>query len=208
MAKLFLPPFPDALHAQHEGATEELDEFHTLLNLKTWKGLITPLIFNIVIIGCALTLSQQVGGSAQTATAIVTLTLLSLTASFMARIRTTVGTYPLGMYLILLFCTISGAMFSTTLLEQATFELLLFFLLLAIGAIILHLTLCRLLNIDADTFLITSVAAILSPPFVPLAASVMHNRAVLLSGMSAGVLGYAVGNLLGLFTYWLIQQVI
>ena len=62
----------------------------------------------------------------------------------------------------------------------------------------LHALLCRLFRIDADTFVITSVAAILSPAFVPMAARALRNPAVLMSGMTTGILGFAIGNYLGI----------
>ncbi|WP_281648981.1 hypothetical protein [Parendozoicomonas sp. Alg238-R29] len=205
-ARKVLPPFQSADTRPVDNERSEFDEYRLLLAKKSWQQLRLPLGSNLLIIGIALSASSLVSQNAQTATAIVTLTVLSLAASFNSRIRTTKSTYPLGMYLILLFCLFSGTLFSKSILEQATFSLLAFFLALAFGAVIVHMLFCHLFRIDADTFLVTSVAAILSPPFVPLAANVMHNRTILLSGMSAGVLGYACGNILGLFTYWLIQQ--
>jgi uncharacterized membrane protein len=58
--------------------------------------------------------------------------------------------------------------------------------------------LCRLFRIDTDTFLITSVAAIMSPAFVPMVARSLKNPTVLMSGMATGILGFAIGNYLGI----------
>ncbi|CAM3814168.1 DUF819 family protein [Parendozoicomonas haliclonae] len=179
-----------------------------LLDKKVWKGLSLPLVVNLGIIGLTLVITQPLKGEVSSAVAVVALTVFSLVASLNTRLRTTKGTYALGNYLILAFLALSGAMLNEEILEKATLALLLFFIALAGGAFLLHLLLCRLLKIDADTFLITSVASILSPPFVPLAASVMKNKTLLLSGISAGVLGYACGNLLGLMTFWIIQRAI
>ncbi|MEZ4685529.1 MAG: DUF819 family protein [Bacteroidia bacterium] len=62
----------------------------------------------------------------------------------------------------------------------------------------LHLLWAKLFRIDADTFIITSVAAICSPLFVPPVARALGNKAIITSGMTTGVLGFAVGNWLGL----------
>ena len=57
----------------------------------------------------------------------------------------------------------------------------------------------RLAGIDADTVLITSTAAICSPPFVPLTAAAIGNRDLIAPGITTGILGYALGNYLGVF---------
>jgi len=54
------------------------------------------------------------------------------------------------------------------------------------------------MGIDADTFLITSVAALMSPAFVPMVARSLGNPGILMSGMATGILGFAIGNYLGI----------
>jgi uncharacterized membrane protein len=74
------------------------------------------------------------------------------------------------------------------------------------GSLLIHLLLSKLFKIDADTALITSVALVCSPPFVPLAAASMKNRQILISGISIGIIGYAVGNYLGFLLANVLQQ--
>ena len=66
------------------------------------------------------------------------------------------------------------------------------------GSLLLHAVLCKLAGVDSDTFMVTSVAAICSPPFVPLLVKALGNPGVLLSGMTTGIIGYALGNYLGI----------
>ena len=66
------------------------------------------------------------------------------------------------------------------------------------GSLLLHALLCRLAHVDSDTFMVTSVAAVCSPPFVPMMARALGNPATILSGMTAGIIGYALGNYLGI----------
>ena len=61
-----------------------------------------------------------------------------------------------------------------------------------------HAFLCRLARVDGDTFMVTSVAAVASPPFVPLMARALNNPGAILPGMTTGVIGYALGSYLGI----------
>jgi uncharacterized membrane protein len=72
------------------------------------------------------------------------------------------------------------------------------------GSIGIHLILSRLFRIDRDTFLISSTAAIYGPPFVTQIASVIKNKYLLMPGILAGLLGYAIGNYIGLAVYYLL----
>ena len=46
--------------------------------------------------------------------------------------------------------------------------------------------------------IVTSVSLINSPPFVPMMTSAMNNRKVLVPGITVGIIGFAVGNYLGI----------
>lgn len=59
------------------------------------------------------------------------------------------------------------------------------------------ISLDKLIKIDADTLMITSVAFICSPPFVPVLAGALKNRNSIMPGITIGVIGYALGNYLG-----------
>jgi uncharacterized membrane protein len=54
-----------------------------------------------------------------------------------------------------------------------------------------------LFKVDSDTMIVTSTALICSPPFVPVIAGAIRNRQVIISGLTVGILGYAIGNYLG-----------
>ena len=52
-------------------------------------------------------------------------------------------------------------------------------------------------GVDGDC-MVTSVAALGCPPFVPLMARALNNPGAMLAGMTTGVIGYAVGSYLGI----------
>jgi len=45
--------------------------------------------------------------------------------------------------------------------------------------------------------MITSTSLICRQPFVPVVAGALHNRQIVVSGLTVGIVGYAVGNYLG-----------
>ena len=65
------------------------------------------------------------------------------------------------------------------------------------GGLVLHVLISRYFRVDSDTVMVTSTALICSPPFVPVIAGAIRNREVIVSGLTVGILGYAVGNYLG-----------
>jgi uncharacterized membrane protein len=65
--------------------------------------------------------------------------------------------------------------------------------------------LCTLFRIDRDTTIITSTATIFSPPFVPPVALALKNKEIMVSGITSGLVGYAVANYAGVALAWLLS---
>jgi uncharacterized membrane protein len=66
------------------------------------------------------------------------------------------------------------------------------------GSVALHLFFCWLFRVDVDTAIISSGAAIMSPPLLGPVADAIGNRQVLISGLTTGIIGYAIGTYLGI----------
>jgi uncharacterized membrane protein len=66
------------------------------------------------------------------------------------------------------------------------------------SSILLHFIIAKLFKIDRDTFIITSTAGIYGPVFIGQIASTIGNRKLVFTGITLGLLGYAVGNFLGI----------
>lgn len=137
---------------------------------------------------------------------ILLLTTLSVASSFIRRVRELDLSYDIGMYLIYIFSIVIASMadFSNLNLaggiNQLAFMTVAVFLSLAI-----HATICRAMRVDADSMVITSVAFINSPPFVPMAAAAMRNKNILVTGLSVGIIGYAAGNHIGVLMAKLLE---
>ena len=129
---------------------------------------------------------------------ILALTTFSIGASFIPKVRALPYAYDVGMYCIYVFCIVVASMANLRNLDFSGGMGMLGYLTLVIfGSLILQVLLAKLLHIDSDTVVVSSVAFICSPPFVPMMAAAMRNRRVLVSGLSIGIVGYAVGNYLG-----------
>lgn len=129
---------------------------------------------------------------------ILMLTTLGLACSFIKPIHNLPHSYDLGMYFIYIFCIVVASMADITSLDLAGGMNLMGYLLIAVfGSLFIQVILARIFKIDADTVVISSVTFINSPPFVPMMAAAMRNRRVLVTGLTLGIIGYAVGNYLG-----------
>jgi uncharacterized membrane protein len=47
--------------------------------------------------------------------------------------------------------------------------------------------------------IITSAAGIMSPPFIPAIANAIKNKDLMAPGIAVGIVGLALGNVLGIF---------
>ena len=108
-------------------------------------------------------------------------------------------------FLILVFCVSVGALADLKILFSAAPEIFLFVGFSLFGSFILHVILARLAGIDVDTVLITSTSAVCSPPFVGLTAAAIGNRDLIAPGITTGLLGYAMGNYLGVLLSQLLK---
>jgi len=63
--------------------------------------------------------------------------------------------------------------------------------------LVLQTIFSKIFKIDTDTMIVTSTALICSPPFVPVVAGALKNREIVVSGLTVGIVGYAIGNYLG-----------
>ncbi|MFK7976108.1 MAG: DUF819 family protein, partial [Halioglobus sp.] len=145
------------------------------------------------------------GAPASSAVTIVAITTLGILLSLVPQVAALKYAYKLGMYLIYVFCFVVASIASLGELVDVDPAIAAFMFFTIFGSLLLHCLLCRLLKVDADTFMVTSMAAVGSPPFVPLMARALGNPGVILSGMTTGIICYAIGNYLGISLGLLLQ---
>ncbi len=201
----FLPKFP--VMAQADIQTEEtvkLPFFHSLRR-ETLLPLLKAFGVAIVIFGVAVGLSSLFPKSAEMVVVILTITTLGIIASLIPGINRIDKTFDAGMYLILIFSIVVASMADIRNFAGITPGLFGYVTLAVFGSLFLHMFFSKLFKIDADTTMITSTAFICSPAFVPVIAGAIGNRQVVVSGMTIGIIGYAIGNYLGVTIAYLLR---
>ena len=129
---------------------------------------------------------------------ILMLTTLGIACSFIRKIHDMKYSYDIGMYFIYVFCIVVASMADLSKLDFiGGFDLLGYLLVAVFGSLLLQVIFAKILKIDSDMMVISSVTFINSPPFVPMMAAAMKNKDVLIPGLTIGVIGYAAGNYLG-----------
>ncbi len=159
-----------------------------------------------LVVGISLGIPMLVPPDRETVVVLLSLTTLAIVASLIPRVRELKTSFRMAEYLVLVFCLVVGSMANVERLLDTPLQLLAFVALTLFGSLFLHIVLCKFAGIDVDTMIITSTAAICSPPFVGMAAVAIRNRAVISAGITAGIIGYAVGNYLGVFLALVLER--
>lgn len=160
------------------------------------------LALTVVIVAAGVGASRLVGEGSRDAVAILVITTLAVAASNLPRVRALRGTHDMGQFLLLVFCVAMGFTTDFTKLFAATSSVFVFTAVTLGGAVVIHFLLAILFRIDRDTVVITSAAAIFGPHMVGPVTVALKNREVLFSGLASGLVGYAVGNYLGMGLAW------
>lgn len=179
-------------------ADETAHAYKKLVSIKLMPQTLMALLSSGLVVGLALFIGSLVPEAYKSTTIIIGITTLGLAASLIPKIRELANSFQLGMYLILVFGFTMGTMTDTDIFTNIDLNLASYISFILIGSLIMQAVLCKIFKVDTDTFLITSSAAIMSVPFIPVIAGALKNREVLLPGFAAAILGYAVGNYLGI----------
>jgi Predicted integral membrane protein len=187
-------------------AQGETDMYRGIFTKRHFLPTLAAFGMSVLIAGIGIGLSMLLTGKINMIVLILTLTTLAIAASFLPFVRRWEKSYDAGMYLVLIFSLVVASMVDLRSLDfREGAWLLLYIAFVIFGSLALQVLLGKVFKVDADTTVITSVAMINSPLFVPMIAEAMKNRRVILTGISIGIIGYAVGNYLGVLIAHLLQ---
>lgn len=161
------------------------------------KAIGSSILVATIIFAIAGGLSLLFDASQQMVVVILTITTLGIAASFNRRINATPLSFETGMYLILIFSVVVASMVDirTFISEPPTvFYYILFAVFVSLS---LQVLISRLFKVDVDTTIVVSTSLICSPAFVPFVATAIQNKKVIVGGITAGLIGFAIGNYLG-----------
>lgn len=161
----------------------------------------------ILIVGIGMGVSLVISGKVDNMLILIlTMTTLSIAASFLPFVRKMEKSYDAGMYLVLIFSLVVATMVDVTAIDyRAGANIIAYIAFVIFCSLILSIILSKIFKVDSDTMVITSVALINSPLFVPMIAESMKNKKVIITGITVGVIGYAVGNYLGIIVSQLLK---
>ncbi len=200
----FLPPFQystdeDGVNSDTRTKKSEQPTFWTIEQMKIQAkessiAIALSFIVTLAAVGMSLILLQRL----DVTVIILLITTFGIAFSFVDKIRELKGSYPTGQYMLLLFCVAIGSMANLEDIVKHSGILFGFVASIMFTSIFIHFTLAALFKIDRDTVIITHTAGIYGPAFVGPVAEMLGNREILVSGLTTGLVGYAIGNYAGI----------
>ncbi|MBQ2575577.1 MAG: DUF819 family protein [Bacteroidales bacterium] len=214
-------PFPDeSTSISKLGSNIEdhgIENYGMMLNKKVFPKTMLGLLLSIgfLAVGAGLSLlfynlgivgDQETGtGKLNELVIILTITTLSIIASFSKKIRELPKTFELGMIFILIFSIAVASQFNPYSIDMSAISLGLFVLYIMLVSVIIHIIFCRFAKINGDLYTVAQVGLFCSPPFIPPVVGAMGNKKVLISGIVIGLIGYAIGTYMGVGIAYLLK---
>lgn len=200
---LFLPKFvPGNFEIENEKIENE-EEIKSKLSEKI-KMIFFGLLIAIFILGFSFGFTLLVFGKNIPAFLIL-LTTLSIIGAQFTVVKKIKWKFEIADFLLLVFSFGIGLQIDLNNLLANGFEIYLLVGTVFIGTILIHYLLAWITKTDVDTLLISSTAALYGPAFIPPIAKAINNKELIVYGIALGLLGYILGNYLGLGVAFLLQ---
>ena len=198
--RLLLPDFPhDKIHSNNSVTVKNHDHelFYGLFKKSNLRTLAQSLVLTILIVAVGAGIALLCPDNMSQTIFILSISTLAIIASTFKRVRTMERTFEAGTYLILVFSIAVASQVTTGTLGNIDPRIFLFITIATLGSLLMHVLLSALFRIDTDTTLASSISLICSPPFVPVVAGAVKNKAIIGPGIAVGLFGYAVGTYVG-----------
>ena len=185
--------------------TKDIENYQGMLTRQNAGGMFIGLGLSVLFLAIGAGLALLLTGTLNELVVILTITTLSIIASFFKKVRELPKTFELGMFFILIFSVIVASLFDIHSVNGGSLMIGLFVGWVMIIAAGLHLLLCRVMHVSGDLFCVSQIALLCSPPFVPPVVGAMKNKKVLISGIAIGLVGYAIGTYLGVLIAYVLN---
>ena len=203
-----LLPYKDITHKgrmdEDQVETADVENYRGMFEKKNFIGMMKGLGLSVIFLAVGAGLALLITGTLNELVVILTITTLSIIASFFKPIRELPKTFELGMFFILIFSVIVASMFDIHSVNGGSLYIGGFVFWIIGVSVGIHLLLCRIAKVSGDLFCVCQVGLLCSPPFVPPIAGAMKNKKVLISGIVVGLVGYAIGTYLGALLAWVL----
>jgi len=186
-------------------ASKDVENYQGMFDGENAGGMLTGLGLSVVILIFGAGVAFIMTGTLNELVVILTITTLSIAASFFKKVRELPKTFELGMFFILVFSVIVASLFDIHSVNGGSLMIGLFVAWVMFIAAGLHLLFCRMARVSGDLFCVSQIALLCSPPFVPPVVGAMKNKKVLISGIVIGLVGYAVGTYLGVLIAFVLK---
>ena len=196
LLKKFLS-FPTPFSKTHEFPSKNIFEekhFHKIL----------PLLISFFILAISIGLSYILFQELKIPFIMLVISLLGILGSMKTFIRNLSMNENYGNFLITVFCFSTGLMIDPKQILSHVDTLFFASVALIFLSFILQVMLGKTFKINGDIVMICSVACVMSPAFIPMFVKHLGNDELLLPGITAGLAGFALGNLFGITIYFLI----
>ena len=180
-----------------EVESKDVENYRGMFAKENIGGMLTGLGLSLVILIFGAGVAFILTGTLNELVIILTITTLSIIASFFKKVRELPKTFELGMFFILIFSVIVASLFDIHSVNGGSLSIGLFVGWVMVVAAVVHLIFCRIAHVSGDLFCVSQIALLCSPPFVPPVVGAMKNKKVLISGIVIGLVGYAIGTYLG-----------
>jgi uncharacterized membrane protein len=197
---LFLRKYvPKGLQPEEEEALEDNEKLSEYVKM---TGL--SLLSAIAVLGISFGLVLLLFGKVQVAALLIILTTLSLIGGQLNFIKIIKWKFETADFLLLIFSFGIGLQIDIDSLLSQGLDIYGLVGAVFIGTILIHYFLAWITRTDVDTLMISATAALYGPAFIAPIAKAINNRELIIYGIALGLLGYILGNYLGLSIAWLL----
>jgi len=211
---LFMRPYKSGknndLNKQNNVDISSFESYNGFFNRSSLPDLVKAFGIALLICGLSFGMGFLFKGDMRQTVPILGVTTFGILASLVPAVHNIKKSFQLGMYWIYVFCLILASTVDLASLfnpESVSLmvNMLLFVGLVIVGSLLLHALLSWIFKVSVDEYIITSTALANSPPFVPVVAAAIRNKEVVIPGMIIGVIGYAIGNYLGVAIAYILK---